>query len=143
VDISSFEPHVARALELQIGTGRVVIGLDEVDRIVETMCAPLPMAHALVHGIGFDEHRPIVCVGLDGKPAAGARMVIAVLLAGAGPVAWALCVAQVHGVVPLVGRALVADPRLPRWLSRVSSQDGRTLSLVDGARLVRDIGSAA
>ena len=58
VDSSTFEPLVARALELQIGKARVVVALDQVDRMIETVCTPMPMAHRLVRGIGFDEQAP-------------------------------------------------------------------------------------
>jgi hypothetical protein len=144
VDISTFEPHVARALELQIGKARVVLGLDHIDRIVETVCTPMPMAHRLVRGIGFDDQRPIVCVVLSTKPSDRApQQITAVLLTGGGPVAWALCADQVHGVVPLVARAAVNDPRLPRWLGRARSQDGRTLAHLDVALMIADIGGAA
>lgn len=143
VDISSFEPHVARALELQVGKARVVIGLEQVARILETICTPMPMAHPLVGGIGFEEHKPIVCVVLTGKTADPApRLVTAVLLHGDGPVAWALCADRVHGVVPLVGRSHAIDVRWPRWLSRVRSADGRTLAHFDSAQMVLDIGGA-
>jgi hypothetical protein len=144
VDISPFEPHVARALELQVGKARVVIGLDQVDRIVETVCTPMPMAHRLVRGIGFDDRRPIVCVVLSGKTADPAALTItAVLLTGAAAVAWALCADHVHGVVPLVERSTVIDARLPRWLSRVRSADGRTLAYLDCPQMVLDIGGAS
>jgi hypothetical protein len=143
VDTSTFESHVARALELQVGKARVVVDLAQVDRIVETVCTPMPMAHRLVRGIGFDERRPIVCVVLSGKSADPAsHMVTAVLLVGAGPVVWALCADRVHGVVPLVGRSTAIDERWPRWLSRVRSQDGRTLAHLDSAQMVLDIGGA-
>jgi hypothetical protein len=143
VDTSTFEPHIARALELQVGKARVVVGLDQVDRIVETICTPMPMAHALVRGIGFDDARPIVCVVLSGKSTDPApQLVTVVLLAGTGPVAWALCADQVHGVVPLVERSVAIDARWPRWLSRVRSKDGRTFAHFNGARLVLDIGGA-
>jgi hypothetical protein len=143
VEISPFEPHVARALELQVGKARVVIGLHQVDRIIETICTPIPMAHRLVRGIGFDERRPIVCVVLSGKSADPApQMVTAVLLAGSGAVAWALCADQVHGVVPLAERSTATDERLPRWLCRVRSQDGRMLACVDSALMILDIGGA-
>ena len=122
----------------------MVIGLDQIDRIVETVCTPMPMAHRLVRGIGFDERRPIVCVVLSGKPTEPTAMLVtAVLLVGTGPIAWALCADQVHGVVPLVGRSNVVDARLPRWLSRVRSQDGRTLAHLDSAQMVLDIGGAS
>ena len=143
VDSSTFEPHAARALELRVGKARVVVGLDQVDRIIETVCMPLPMAHRLVRGIGFDDRRPIVCVVLSGKPAELAPQVItAVLLAGPGPVVWALCADEVFSVVTLVGRSTGIDPRWPRWLSRVRSHDGRTLAQLDGAQMVLDIGGA-
>ncbi|HMG21593.1 MAG TPA: hypothetical protein VK607_09765 [Kofleriaceae bacterium] len=143
MDASTFEPHHARALELQVGKARVVVGLDQVDRIVETVCTPMPMTHPLVRGIGFDDRRPIVCVVLSGKsPDPAPRMVTAVLLAGGGAVGWALCADQVHGVVALVGRSTAIDTRWPRWLSRVRSQDGRTFAHFDGALMVLDIGAA-
>jgi len=143
VNTSSFEPHVGRALELQIGKARVVVDLDRVDRIIETVCTPLPMAHALVRGIGFDERRPIVCVVLSGKTADPApKMITAILLAGGGVVTWALCADQVHGVVPLVERSTTADQRLPRWLRRVRSQDGRLLAQLDPTQMALDIGGA-
>jgi hypothetical protein len=120
----------------------VVVGLDQVDRIVETVCTPMPMSHPLVRGIGFEQRRPIVCVVLSGKPTDPApHTVTAVLLAGGGPVTWALCVDQVHGVVSLVGRSTTIDARWPRWLSRVRSQDGRTFAHFDGVQMVRDIGA--
>lgn len=141
---TTFQPHVVRALELQVGKARVVIGLDQVDRIVETVCTPMPMGHPLVRGIGFDERRPIVCVVLSGKAAEPtAQVVTAVLLAGKAPVGWALCADQVHGVVALVERSSAVDARFPRWLSRVRSQDGRTLAFVDSAQMVLDIGAVA
>jgi hypothetical protein len=144
VDSSTIEPLVARALELQIGKARVALDLDQVDRVVETTCTPMPMAHRLVCGIGFDDRRPIVCVMLNGKTTReAAQAVTAVLLVGQGPVAWALCADQVLGVVPLVGRSTVADERLPRWLSRVFSQDGRSLAHVDAPKMIVDIGGAA
>jgi hypothetical protein len=143
VDITTFDAHVARALELQVGKARLVIGLDQVDRIVETVCTRVPMSHPLVRGIGFDAGRPIICVVLSAKPSAAAGQVTAVLLTTTGPVGWALCADQVHGVVPLVGRAAVVDARLPRWLSRVRGADGRTLAYVDSAQMVLDIGGAA
>jgi hypothetical protein len=144
VDSSTFEPLDARALELQIGKARVAIDLDQVDRVVETVCTPMPMAHRLVRGIGFDDKRPIVCVVLSGKAAqTTAEPVTAVLLVGPGPVVWAVCADQVLGVVPLVGRSTVPDARLPRWLTRVFSKDGRSLAHVDGAQLIVDIGGAA
>ncbi len=140
VDAPPFDPHVARALELQIGKARIAVGLDQVDRIIETACARIPMAHPLVRGIGFDGARPIVCVLLSAKPAATSSTVTAVLLVGDGPVVWALCADQVHGVVPLVGRSTVTDPRLPRWLFRVRTADGRVLASLDPARMILDIG---
>jgi hypothetical protein len=144
VETAAFVPHIARALELQVGKARVVIGLDQVDRIVEMVCTPMPMTHPLVRGIGFDAGVPVVCVVLSGKPTDPApRTVTAVLLAGAGPVAWALCADQVHGMVSLVERSTAIDARWPRWLSRVRSQDGRTFAHFDGAQMVLDIGSAA
>ena len=122
----------------------MVIGLDQVDRIVETVCTPMPMAHRLVRGIGFDDLRPIICVVLSGKSADPAPLLVtAVLLAGRGAVAWALCIAELHGVVPLVGRSTAIDARWPRWLSRVRSQDGRTFAHLDSALMVLDIGGAA
>ena len=126
-----------------MGKARVVIALEQVDRIVETVCTPLPLAHRLVGGIGFDELRPIVCVMLSAKAAPARQQVTAVLLAGAGPVAWALCADQVHGVVTLISRSTVADERLPRWLVRVRSEDGRTLARLDSAQMVLDIGGAS
>lgn len=143
VDSSSFEPHNARALELQVGKARVVIGIEQIDRIIELVCTPMPMAHPLVCGIGFEAQRPIVCVVLTGKnPDPAPRTVTAVLLAGEGPVAWALCADGVHGVVPLVARSHAIDARWPRWLSRVRSADGRTLAHFDSAQMVLDIGGA-
>jgi hypothetical protein len=143
VDSSTFEPHVARALELQVGKARVVVAVDQVDRIVETVCTPMPMAHRLVRGIGFDDRRPIVCVVLSGKSAEPAsEMITAVLLTGQGPVVWALCADRVLGVVTLVERSTATDARWPRWLGRVRSQDGRTLAKLDGAQMVLDIGGA-
>ena len=122
----------------------MVVALDQVDRIIETVCTPMPMAHRLVRGIGFDERRPIVCVMLSGKPAELAPQAITtVLLAGQGPVVWALCADRVHGVVTLVGRATASDPRWPRWLVRVRSQDGRMLAQLDGVQMALDIGGAA
>jgi hypothetical protein len=143
VDSSTFEPHVAHALELQVGKARVVVALDQIDRIIETVCTPMPMAHRLVRGIGFDEHRPIVCVVLSGKPHEFApQMVTAALLAGHGPVVWALCADRVHGVVTLVERSHASDARWPRWLTRVRNQEGRTLAQLDGAQMMLDIGGA-
>ena len=122
----------------------MVIGLDQVDRIVETACMPMPMAHPLVRGIGFDERKPIVCVVLSGKPSDPSAIVVtAVLLAGGGAVTWALCADHVHGVVPLVGRSRVSDPRLPRWLGRVRGEDGRVMACLDPALMILDIGGAA
>jgi hypothetical protein len=121
----------------------VVVDIAQVDRIVETTCTPLPLAHPLVRGIGFDGVRPIVCVVLSGKPDDLVPLSItAVLLAGNGPIAWALCADKVLGVLPLVGRSPAIDARWPRWLSRVRSQDGRTLAQFDGAQMVLDIGGA-
>jgi hypothetical protein len=143
VDSSTFEPHVSRALELQVGKARVAIDLDRVDRIVETLCAPMPMAHRLVCGIGFDDRRPIVCIVLSGKTAASAAQpVTAVLLACDGAVRWALCADQVLGVVLLVERSAVVDERLPRWIGRARSGDGRVLAHIDSAQMVLDIGGA-
>jgi chemotaxis signal transduction protein len=144
VDISMFEPHVARALELQVGKARVVVAIEQVDRIVEAVCTPMPMTHPLVLGIAFADARPIVCVVLSSRPGDPApRNVTAVLLAGVGPVAWALCTDKVHGVVSLVERSTVPDARFPRWLTRVRSQDGRTLARFDGAMMVSDLGGAS
>jgi hypothetical protein len=143
VETTSFEPHVARALELQVGKARVVVDLAQVDRIVETTCTPLPMAHPLVQGISFDGTRPMICVVLSGKSdELAAASVTAILLAGAGPVAWALCADKVLGMVPLVGRSTVVEARWPRWLRRVRSADGRTLAQFDGAQMILDIGGA-
>ena len=68
----------------------------------------------------------------------------AVLLAGQGPVVWALCADR----VPRRGarwsaRSNASDPRLPRWLIRVLSQDGRTLAQSTARRWSLDIGGAA
>ncbi|HET7500290.1 MAG TPA: chemotaxis protein CheW [Kofleriaceae bacterium] len=144
VDASTFEPHIARALELQVGKARVVVELDQVVRIVETVCTPMPMTHPLVRGIAFEDGRPLVCVVLSGKPTeAEPRTVTVVRLAGAGPVAWALCADQVHGVVSLVARSTHHDGRWPRWLCRVRSDDGRTLARFDAAQMARDLGAAS
>lgn len=143
VNSTTFDPHAARGLELQVGKARLVIALDQVDRIVETACTRVPMSHPLVRGIGFDARRPIVCVVLSGQATQPAPQITAVLLTAAGPVGWALCADQVLGVVAVTGRAAVVDARLPRWLSRVRSQDGRTLGWVDSAQMVLDIGGAA
>jgi hypothetical protein len=122
----------------------VVVCLDQVDRIVETVCMPMPMTHPLVRGIAFAEGRPIVCVVLSGKPREpGPHNVTAVLLAGPGASAWALCADQVHGVVALVERSTAPDARWPRWLSRVRTQDGRTFAQFDGVQMALDIGAAA
>ena len=144
VDTSTtFEPHVARALELQVGKARVVVGIDQVDRLIETTCSPMPMVHSLVRGIAFEDRRPIICVVLSRKAMDPTlQRVRAVLLAGVGAVGWALCVDQLHGVIPLVSRSTVIDERLPRWLSRVRCEDGRTLAALDSAQMVLDIGGA-
>jgi hypothetical protein len=143
VDSSKFEAHDEQALEVQVGKARVVVALDQVDRIIETLCTPMPRAHRLVRGIGFDERRPIVCIVLSGKPVDLAPQAItAVLLASHGPVVWALCADRVFGVVTLVGRSTAYDARWPRWLSRVRSQDGRTLAQLDGAQMAIDIGGS-
>gem|GEM_PF-6792624 len=121
----------------------MVIGIEQVDRLIETTCSPMPMAHSLVRGIAFEDRRPVICVVLSRKAMDPTlQRVSAVLLVGAGAVAWALCVDQVLGVVPLVSRSSVIDERLPRWLSRVRSQDGRTLASLDSAQMVLDIGGA-
>jgi len=143
VDSSKFEAHDARALEVQVGKARVVVALDQVDRIIETVCTPMPRAHRLVRGIGFEDRRPVVCVMLSGKPTDLApRTITAVLLASHGPVVWALCADRVFGVVTLVERSTAYDARWPRWLGRVRSRDGRTLAQVDGAQMALDIGGA-
>src|SRR5262249_13576195 len=119
VDSSKFEAHDEHALEVQVGKARVVVALDQVDRIIQTLCTPMPSAPRLARGRGFDERRPIVCVMLSGKSAELAPQTItAVLLAGHGPVVWALCADRVFGVVTLVGRSTALDPRWPRWLGR-------------------------
>lgn len=144
VDNSTFEPHVARALELQVGKARVVVGLDQIDRIVELVCTPMPMTHPLVRGIAFVEGRPVVCVVLSGKPTDPAPCTItAVLLSGTGPVAWALCADHVHGVVSLVARSTAVDTRWPRWLHRVRSEAGKAFAEFDGAQMAADIGAAS
>ena len=144
MDISTIEPIVARALELQIGKARVAIDLDQIDRVVETLCTPMPLAHRLVRGIGFVDRKPVVCIVLNGKVGrVEPHLLNAVLLVRPGEVAWALCADRVLGVVPLVGRSTVVDERLPRWLSRVFSQDGRSLAHVHAAKMVDDIGGAA
>lgn len=122
----------------------MALDVDRIDRIVETVCTPIPLAHRLVRGIGFDGGRPIVCVVLTTRTTTHTpQQVTAVLLVGAGPVSWALCTDQIHGVVPLVARATVIDPRLPRWLRRARSQDGRMLAYLDPIQMVLDIGGAS
>ena len=122
----------------------MVVALDQVDRIIETVCTPMPMAHRLVRGVGFDERRPIVCVVLSGKSAELApQPITAALQTAHGPVLWALCADRVHGVVTQDERSTASDPRWPRWLGRVRSQDGRTLAQLDGVQMVLDIGGAA
>lgn len=121
----------------------MALDVDRIDRIVETVCTPIPRAHRLVRGIGFDGGRPIVCVVLTTRTTEPTpQQVMAVLLVGAGPVAWALCTDQVHGAVSLVARSTAIDPRLPRWLRRARSQDGRTLAYLDPGQMVLDIGGA-
>lgn len=141
VDRTSFEPHVATAIELQVGKARIAIGLTLIDRIIETPCTPMPLTHALVRGIAFDEQRPIVCVFLGRKTRdPHPPSVTAVILSSTGPVAWALCADKVYGVVPVIERSALVDARLPSWLARVRAADGRLLAWLDPALMIRDIG---
>ena len=143
VDVNAFEPHAARAIELQVGKARIAVGVALIDRIVETQCTRLPLTHPLVHGIGFDAGRPLVCVFLGRKTEVlRLPMVTAVILAVAGTVAWALCADQILGVVPVVERSTTGDARLPRWLTRVRTSDGRVLAWLDPNLMVLDIGGA-
>ena len=143
MDANAFEPHAARAIELQVGKARIAVGLALIDRIVETPCTRVPLTHPLVHGIGLDAGRPLVCVFLGRKTEASRPpMVTAVILAVAGAVAWALCADQVYGVVPVVERSTASDARLPRWLTRVRTGDGRVLAWLDPSLMVLDIGGA-
>jgi hypothetical protein len=143
VDRTSFEPHIATAIELQVGKARIAVGLTLIDRIIETPCTPMPLTHALVRGIAFDDQRPIVCVFLGRKTTETPPTITAVILSHGGPVAWALCADKVYGVVPVIERSALVDARLPSWLARVRAADGRLLAWLDPELMIRDIGGEA
>ena len=130
-----------RALELQVGKARVAVSLDRIDRVVQTPCARIPTSHPLVRGIGFDGERPIICVFLGRRAEDHPGDVTAVLLLGAGEAQWAVCADRVLGVVTVADRSTKSDTRLPRWLNRARTSEGRALAWLDPELMVRDIGA--
>ncbi|HLL24130.1 MAG TPA: chemotaxis protein CheW [Kofleriaceae bacterium] len=139
----TYEVVAARALELQVGKARVAVALDRIHRILETTCAHVPTSHPLVRGIAFADGRPLVCVFLGRNSEQLSVDIKAVVLVAPGGVSWALCADHVHGVVTVADRSTKTDGRLPRWLARARTSEGRTLAWLDPSLMIADIGAGA
>jgi hypothetical protein len=108
----------------------------------------LPLATRLVGGVGFHAGRAIVCVALARRPSGedGPHMSHAVILGGAalgaigGEVGWAIAVDETFRFVHATALARgAADERLPSWIGRARTDDGRTIGWIDGAAMLADV----
>lgn len=129
-----------RALEFRIGRARLAVRLDRVARVIEVSYAPLPLAHPLVIGIGFEDARPLVCVALTrARPAAAGATTRAVLLDLPGQIGWALCIDEVFSLSQLVRWELGGQSKLPAWVGRARTSDGRTVGWIDPDGMIGDL----
>ena len=136
---------VARALEFRVGRVHLVMRLDLVARLIEVPYAPLPLTRSLVLGLGFDDSRPVVCVSLTRHGVVEAGAVIrAVLIRSPGRLGWALCADEVYQLTSIAHFDHVDTPeKLPRWVGRARTLDGRTLGWIDAEVMMHDLASGA
>jgi hypothetical protein len=132
------EPRV-RALELRVGRVRIALPVSGISRVLALACAPLPLAHRLVAGLGFHDARAIVCVTLT-PSRLGADTVKVVLLDSPGRVGFGLCIEEALDLVEIVAidRGAV-QASLPRWVRRARTADGRTLGWIDSEVLIDEL----
>jgi hypothetical protein len=130
-----------RSLELLIGRARVAVPVTTIARVVGVTYGPLPLAHRLVAGLGFEAKRAIVCISL--LPARGGReggTTKAVLLDTAGRIGFGLCIDEALELVDVVNveRGTVQS-NLPKWVRRARTVDGRTLGWIDTDVLIGEL----
>jgi hypothetical protein len=107
-------------------------------RVMEVQYGPLPLAHRLVVGLGFDERRAIVCVSLT-PTRTQADSTKAVLFETAGRIGFGLCIDEALELVEVVRvERGAAQVNLPVWVRRARTSDGRTLGWIDADLLIAE-----
>lgn len=132
-----------RALEVRIGRERLAVPVHAIARVLPMQYAPLPLAHQLVIGVGFDAARTIVCISMSSFRAPGEETT-AVLFESAGSIGYGLCIEEALELVDVtaVDRGTVPASH-PRWVRRAHTADGRMLGWIDAAVLIDDITAGA
>jgi len=144
-----YAEELVLGLACDIARAPVAVLLSEVRQVVEIEIESLaPLVLPLVGGVGIRDGRAVVSVRLvsnRGGVRPARRAIQAVLLGDPdGSVDWALEVDRVHGLVHarLTDRSRRDRPgRLPRWVSRAKTADGRRLAWIDVDGMIRDLTS--
>jgi hypothetical protein len=136
-----------RALELLVGRARIVVPVRLIARVIALAYEPLPLAHRLVVGLGFEHTRTVVCVSLTPSRAVGpgpGATTKAVLFESKTPLGYGLCIDEALDLVDIVQveRGTV-QPNLPRWVRRARTSEGRTLGWIDAEILVDELSAPA
>jgi hypothetical protein len=136
--MTSFVPP-KRALELRVGRARIAIPVGVIARVLAIRWSPLPLAHQLVAGLGFDGERTIVCVSIN-PTHAQTDDTKAVLFDTGGRIGFGLCIEEAVELVDVtsVERGTV-QATLPRWIRRARTTDGRTLGWIDADVLIGEL----
>lgn len=122
-----------------MGRARIAIPVGAIARVLALRCSPLPLAHQLVVGLGFDGDRTIVCVSINPARVQTDDMK-AVLFDTAGRVGFGLCIEEAVELVDVttIERGTV-QASLPRWIRRAHTADGRTLGWIDPEVLIGEL----
>ncbi len=147
-------PAVASGLECRVGRARIAVPIQCIASIIELRIGRLPLAARLVGGVGYHEGRAVVCIALGRHGSEGASTFVtkALLLTKPSrvnqvpqdvPCDWALLVDDTHRLVRVTpGERGAADERLPDWIGRGRTDDGRMIGWIDVAAMLREIGGA-
>jgi hypothetical protein len=128
-----------RSLELLIGRARVAVPVTTIARVVGVTYGPLPLAHRLVAGVGFEAQRAVICISLLPQRATSGTTK-AVLLDTTGRIGFGLCIDEALELVDVVQveRGSVQH-NLPKWVRRARTSDNRTLGWIDTDVLIGEL----
>jgi chemotaxis signal transduction protein len=136
-------------LQCRIGRARVAIPIESVARIIEYQVVPLPLSRPWIGGLGIHEGTPLVSIALvapDGEAAARTTTTGILLTAPGSLIGWALEINEMFAFVRatvLPRRAESAADKLPLWITRAVTDDGKSLGWISVGEMLADLGRVA
>jgi hypothetical protein len=137
---------VRDVLECHVGRALVGIARAHVGQVVEYPLVPVPLPARYVGGVGLWQERVLVSIALSPVAGARARSTRGVLLSipDAAPDApgWVLEVGSVGGFVPVTllgGSERAPGDKVPPWMVRARTPDGKVMAWLDVPRMVREL----